>query len=310
MMKKILFAFLILLLAGCSSPQALPQTAIPTLEPTLSPFPTETVVPPTQTPTSAPILTSTPIWTPLPTFSETDSVEKLRVWIQGTFDCLLPCWGGITPGKTTWPEARQVIEQMSGSAAVNVSENMNCGFGACNGIGWSLYPNTVAEGFFYTKLPEDIVHFIHIDIQNEGNSKKVNLVRNISLQDVFRWYGEPPMMLFNVETDVAENRFMELILVYPQRQFLIRYMKMTELVENKITNCGQDHEVEIFILDNKEQLSSFATITGAVETRDLPIDSHYKKVEEATGQSMHSFYVTYSTIKDACISTPAEMWGP
>ena len=187
---------------------------------------------------------------------------------------------------------------------------MSCGFGGCNGIAWSLYPNTVAEGIFYTKLPENTVHFVHIDIQNEGNAQKINLLRNIGLQGVFRWYGEPPMSLFNVEVDQAENRFMELILVYPERQFIIRYIKLTELVDNRITNCGSDHQVELFILDNKQQLASFATITGAVETRELLIDSRHKSIEEATGMTLNSFYDAISSYDDFCISTPVEMWAP
>jgi hypothetical protein len=313
-MKFFQVVFLILLLAGCSSNPSVSQTTSPNLPPGTSPIPTETVAVPSQTlaPTSTPlpILTSPPLWTPFPTFSEVDGVEKLRIWIQGVFDCLLPCWGGITPGKTSWQEARQVVEQMSGFASVNVSENMSCGFGGCNGIAWSLYPNTVAEGAFYTKLPENIVHFIHINIQNEGNNQKVNLVRNIGLQEVFRWYGEPPMLLFNVETDQAENRFMELIMVYPERQFIVRYVKLTELKDDQIINCGQDQQVELFILDNKEQLASFATITGAIETRELPIDSRYKTIEEATGMSRNSFYDAISTYGDFCISTPVDLWSP
>src|SRR5688572_21075132 len=154
-MKKFQIVFLFLFLVGCSSNQISP-TAIPEVAATPILPPSETIVPPTQTVTSIPstplpVFTSTPLWTPFPTFSSTESVENLRIWMQGVFDCLLPCWGGITPGKTTWQEARQLLEQMSGFWTVNISENISCEFGGCNGIGWSLYPGTVAEGIFYTK---------------------------------------------------------------------------------------------------------------------------------------------------------------
>jgi hypothetical protein len=256
------------------------------------------------------VLTSPPLLTPLPTLSSTEAEEKLRLWIAGVFDCLLPCWGGITPGITTWQEARQVIEQMSGFATVNVSENLSCEFGACNGIAWSLYPKTLAEGAFYTKLPENTLHLIRINIQNEGNAQKINLLRNIGLQDVFEWYGLPPIFLLTVETNLAENRFMKLVLVYPERQSIIRYTKNTELVDGNVTNCGQDHQIEMVILDNKEQLASLDAIANAVETRDLHIDERYKTVEEATGISPNTFFETFSTTGDACISTPVDMWTP
>ena len=311
-MKKLQAVFLFLLLASCSSNQPISPTTIPNVPPTPSPLPADTIPPPTQTltPTSFPAFTPPPLWTPFPTFSSTDGVEKLRLWIGGVFDCLLPCWGGITPGKTSWQEARQILEQMSEFATVNVSENISCDFGACNGVGWSLYPETVAEGTFYTKLPENIVHLININIQNEGSAQKINLLRNIGLQDVFRWYGAPPRLLFNVETDLAENRFMELILVYPERQFVIKYIKNTELINDQVVNCGQDHQIELIILDNKEQLMSLDTVANAMETKDLHIDSRYKSVEESTGMTLNSFYETFSTSNSACISTPVSIWPP
>ena len=311
-MKKFQAIFLFLFLVGCSSNEIL-ATATPGFAATPSPLSSETIVPPTQTVTSTatllPVLTSTPLFTPFPTFSSTQSVENLRIWLQGVFDCLLPCWGGITPGITTWHEARQILEQMSEFANVNVSENMSCDFGACNAVSWSLYPDTVAEGIFYTKLPENTVHVININIQNEG-TKKINFLRNIQMQDAFRWYGAPPILLFNVETDRAENRFMEIVLVYPQRQSVIKYIKATELNGNKVENCGRDERIELIILDNKEQLLSVDAINNAVETRHLHLDARYKTLGETTGLSMNSFYDAISRFNDYCISTPVDIWPP
>ena len=312
-MKRFQVVLLLLFLVGCSSNQ-IPPATIPGVTATSSPLPTDTIVPPTQTltpitSTPLPAFTSAPLLTPLPTFSSTEGVEKLRLWIEGVFDCLLPCWGGITPGKTSWQEARQILEQMSEFASVNVSENISCSFGVCSGVGWSLYPETVAEGIFYTKFPENTVHLININIQNEG-TKKTNFLRNIQLQDVFDWYGAPAVLLFNVETDLAENRFMELILVYPERQFVIKYIKNTELVDDKVVNCGKDERIELIILDNKEQLMSLDAIANAVETKGLHLDSRYKTVEEATGMTDNSFYEAINAFNDFCISTPVNIWPP
>lgn len=312
-MKKIQLILLILLLTGCSSNQPVSAPTSSDIRPTSGPSPTETIPPAqTLTPTSAPlpVFTSAPLWTPLPTFSSTGGEETLRIWIQGTSECLLPCWGGIIPGKTNWEEARQIVQQLSGFSTVNTSENMSCDFGGCNGIAWSLYPNTVAEGAFYTKFPENVVHLIKINIQNEGRAQKINLLRNIGLQEVFLWYGLPPIFLLTVETDLAEDRFMELILVYPERQSIIKYIKKTELVDDKVTNCGQDHQIELIILDNKEQLMSMEAIASSVETKDLHIDNRYKTVEEATGITPNTLYDEISAASDFCISTPANMWAP
>lgn len=309
MMKKVYAILLMILLTGCSSNQT-SVPAIPSILPTASPISAETLLPPASTSTPSPVFTSPPLWTPLPTFSSTAAEETLRIWIQGTFECLLPCWGGITPGETNWHEARQIVEQLSGFATVNVSENINCGFGACNGVAWSLYPSTVAEGAFYTSLPDNQVHLIRINIQNEGKAGKINLLRNIGLQEVFRWYGLPPIFLLKVETDQAENKFMNLILVYPERQSIIRYVKNAEVVDGNVVNCGPDHQIEFLILDNKEQLMSFDAIVNGVETGGFQIDHRYKPLEEATGITPNSFFNAISTFRDYCISTPVSMWNP
>jgi hypothetical protein len=307
--KKLQGVFLFLFLIACSSNEIASPTTNSNVLLSSSPVPSETIAS-TLTPIPLPVFTATPLWTPLPTFSSTAGEETLRIWIQGTAECLLPCWGGIIPGQTRWDEARQIVEQLSGFARVNISENISCEFGGCNGIAWSLFPNTVAEGTFYTKFPENVVHLVQINIQNEGKAQKINLVRNIGLQEVFRWYGLPPIFLLNVETDRAEDRFMELVLVYPERQSIIRYVKKTELIDNKVVNCGRDHQIELIIVDNKEQLASLDAVAHAVETRGLHLDNRYKTVEEATGMTPNSFYDAVSAFSNFCISTPVEMWTP
>ena len=308
-MKNLQIIILFVFLAGCSSNQANSQTKIPRSLTTPSPLLTKTIALPGQTSTPTLFLTSPPAWTPFPTFAPTAGMATLQIWVQGSFDCLLPCWGGITPGKTTWQEARQLLDQMSGFSVVNISENMSCDFGECNGIAWSLYPQTLAEGFFYTKFPENTVHMIHINLQNEG-VQKTNLLRNIGLQDVFRWYGSPRRLLFSAVTDRGGHRFLEIIMAYPERQFIIRYLKKAELIEDKLVSCGQDSQIELIILDNQEQLLSNSAIASAVETKALHIDARYKSVEEATEMTPNSFYVAFSNSGSACISTPAKIWIP
>jgi hypothetical protein len=103
---------------------------------------------------------------------------------------------------------------------------------------------------------------------------------------------------------------MEIVLVYPERQSVIKYMKATELKGDKVENCGRDERIELIILDNKEQLLSLDAINNAVETRDLHLDARYKTLGEATGLSMNSFYEAVSVSSDFCISTPVNIWTP
>lgn len=66
-----------------------------------------TVVVPTLTRTPRPTRTTTPTRTPRPTPFPTLSLEAKREIIERNLsiaDCELPCWGGITPGKSLWQD--------------------------------------------------------------------------------------------------------------------------------------------------------------------------------------------------------------
>jgi len=237
-------------------------------------------------------------------------MEKLLTWLGGSFDCLLPCWGGITPGKTSWQEAVHLLEPLSGFSTVNISDRLSCDFGECNGIGWSLFPRSMAEGHFYTRLPENIVHLINIKVENDG-AQKANLMRSVNLRNIFTWYGSPDILLFSAHPNTSGDSFLELILVYAERQFVIRYLKLAGVSGDNVVSCGKDNKIELTILDNKEQLMSLDAIAGAVETKGLHVDSGlHKSADEAVGMTTHLFYLAFSNRKEPCISTPLSLWLP
>jgi hypothetical protein len=306
-MKKLQVLLLLFILVSCSSNQPISPTSEG--PPTFKASPTRTPLPPTQTPepTSTSVPTRTPVWTPLPTFPPKEGMETLESWIQGTFDCLLPCWGGIIPGKTHWQKTIQVLGQLSGVARVNISDNIICDFGKCNGVAWSLYPETLAEGVFYTESPPDLVHLIHIKLQNAG-TQKTYLLGHIGLLEILSSYGTPAMILFFSQPSLPAEKFIELTLVYPEKQFIIKYLKKAELSEGNVVSCGQDTNIELIILDNPEQLASLYAIATAPETKELHVDAGRKSVEEATGMTIDAFYQTFTQRNAPCVSTPIKIW--
>ena len=312
-MQKFQVVILFLFLISCSSNQAVSSTPIQEILPASNPSPTEATVPSTQTltptSTSVPIVSSAPTWTPFPTLSLTDGMRILPILIIGNLDCLLPCWGGVTPGKTNWQEAKQLLQPLSGFASIKVVENINCDFGPCNGIGWSLFPDTLAEGRFYTKSPGDMIHLINIDMRNEG-SNKTNYGKNIKMRDVFEFYGFPALLLFSADLNSSKDRFLEITLVYPKRQFIITYWKKATLAGDKAVSCGQYYRVRVIILDNQDQLMSLDAISQAVETKDLNLNIQHKSAREALGMTNGAFYAIYSEKTEPCISTPINIWAP
>ncbi|MEW6094279.1 MAG: hypothetical protein AB1531_09970 [Chloroflexota bacterium] len=115
-MKTIRFTHLLLTIctfAACTPHADIPPTA--TITSTYTP---------SMMPSLTPSVTSTPTlaitWTPLPTLSDFKAEAQLLEWLQGTQDCRLPCWAGITPGVTTWEEAKQILGRVVISSHLTV----------------------------------------------------------------------------------------------------------------------------------------------------------------------------------------------
>lgn len=67
----------------------------------------------TAMPTNLRKATSTFTWTRIPTLSHEELVIRVKELEDSHGGCLLPCWWGITPGKTTWEEASSIFESLS-----------------------------------------------------------------------------------------------------------------------------------------------------------------------------------------------------
>jgi hypothetical protein len=92
----------LLALAGCTS---MPPIVIPTATPTFTLTPS---------PTYTPIPSATP--TLIPTLSVKDAQIKLLGLLATNGGCRLPCLWGITPGKSNYQEAQNVLKPLSGVA--------------------------------------------------------------------------------------------------------------------------------------------------------------------------------------------------
>jgi hypothetical protein len=257
--------------------------------------------------TDVPTDTPAPIWTPLPTFSQADGLRTLNSWFMGS-TCLLPCWGGIEPGKTTWQEVQQAFQPLSGIATVKTAENLNCDFGQCNIIGWALNKGAVVEGDFYTLAPQNVVHVINLDIKNV-NSQSINLTSDVNVRTMLRSYGLPAEMLFNADLTSPKNKYLEITLIYPKRQFIINYWKDVKIEGDHATACGGYSRVRLIVLDNPDQLMSLEAVAQAVETKDLDINKQTPKhAYEAINLTDDAFFQYFGGLRERCVSTPVSIW--
>jgi hypothetical protein len=64
-----------------------------------------------------PSLTYTPISAPptilIPTLSAKEREVVINQLLAEDYECILPCWGGVEPGVTTWTDAKTFLEQFA-----------------------------------------------------------------------------------------------------------------------------------------------------------------------------------------------------
>jgi len=307
-MKKLFLISVVvsILLSACGGQESAP-TELPPV--TLKPSSTSTTISiltitphPTLTPTQT--LTLVPTWTFLPTLDSETGKEALYAWLEGSDNCRFPCWAGITPKNTTWEKAIHILQPLEGMTIFETRLNRPCIFGQCNYITWALSSDLNTFGNVYSKIEENTIHLVQLQIVDPY------LLNAVGLQTIFNQYGKPSILLFSTEPDLPGDLFLELILVYPDQQFIIKFSKYAKLSDNQVTSCGQDSAIELIILDNKEQLLSMDTIANAEETKHLHVDSWHKPVEVATGITIDEFYETFRKANAPCVTTPTSVWRP
>ncbi|HSM72113.1 MAG TPA: hypothetical protein VK851_11275, partial [Anaerolineales bacterium] len=206
------------------------------------------------------------------------------------------------PGITSWEEAKHILNPLQQTIKLKPESNVDCVYGKCSFISWSRLPNE--RGVLSSLYPENIIDYIMLETIEPGH------LTLISLQNILAIYGKPTILLISTDPDQPGQKFLELILVYPEKQFLIKYSKYAEINESNIESCGRDSYIKLVILGNSEQLRSLDAIANAVETKDFHVDIWHKTVEEAIGISIETFYKTYKIENAPCISTPINIWQP
>lgn len=272
-----------------------PSFPLPTFE---GLFPTKPYDP-TPLPTRAPTAKPFPQWTPLPTLSDIEAEAQLLNWLQGTPDCLLPCWAGIMPGLTTWQEAKQILGTVVDFRVVD--ENGICISGLCNLIEWR------------GRTPMDFHGYIIGDTQNSiykiilDGGPPTPIMR---LDRILAMYGSPEMVFvdaFISYLNPLENIKLYLTLAYPKHQFIIRFSWSGFLSEQNIAACIQNEYIELYIQPVEVEWSKDFVRN---EVHGMYSSSNpFLTLEEATGMSIEEFYNTFKTIEgDECIQTPVEPW--
>jgi hypothetical protein len=316
--KQILIVFITLIISGCSNLQTMNPTAVSSdtpsrqIENTVTlPAATNTFIPSkTILPSTTPTKTSFPTWTLLPTLSDGQAGARMMAWFKGSPECLLPCWGGITSGVTTWQEAKQILAPI---VRIAVSEEqMICTFGPCNNMEWRSRENTsfgtTIRGFLASGS-DNFIFGMRIDV-----SKPVSTYR---LDTVLSQYG-PPDQVYLTQSNIFAppgDLFLEITLAYPNHQVIFHYQWNVSLIGDKLVSCIQDGlGVTLYINPKIIAIWDENTIKHVLygQYQEYEIDGiSFEPFQEVTGMTIQNFYEEFKSIDGSeCITTLSNYWLP
>jgi hypothetical protein len=339
MHKKIyahlLLFILIALSGGCASHSSSPTPVIPSTETSIA---SQTAMQPSLTPTLSPTIAPTYTYTLLPTLSPDNANAKLKALLDNSENCLLPCWLGITPGKSTWQEANAQLVSFSSIAA---NFRGLPGIYVESGNKWSLgqftlpYPNDQMAIEFEIAYPTSstnndisIVSAISRAYRLQdgkyigdvyGYSAYNDLLKPYSISRILTNYGIPQSIyVFGAlrnDTTISPGfgDYFAIHLWYPNRGIFIYYKMSIEGVGNNYRICPSNAFVSGDFLEPASTTDYKGVLLGTdgIYKDLIPPNSKYvKTTENAFGITEEEFYQRFRSSQNQCLETPKSLWWP
>lgn len=187
-----------------------------------------------QTRTSSPQPTIAPTWTTIPTLVPDKATEILLDLYSNNGSCNLPCWWGITPGKTTWEDTHTTLAPLGYFSHRKLAKDLDMyefGFLVPENI------DTLGLGYFEPTIwtQEGFVSALGL------NSGWIMESFDHSLSGILNNYGQPEEIWLKVDTDTMNLPHYELDLFYPHKGILMNSTgNASSINEKAITICPKD----------------------------------------------------------------------
>ena len=310
---------IISLLTGCIPTNESIKTSFPTVSTTqasVSPSLSSNSESPT------PIITQTaPVSTlvPVPTLGTEDAVGILRNYLKNQPPCQLPCWGGITPGKSTLSDVQNQLTAFSG-----ISERAY--FGEA-GDSWitgnfrikfdekiSIWPHYLASS------SDETIMFVSISTgSTESREGAIYAGRGYNelffaytLPQIVSTYGLPPQTFMTADINVAEPTapdYFVIRLLYPDLGIFVSYTMPVETGGNNYKFCPSESLVYMDLIpqghsnDYKDLFKQKGNLEWSLSP--TPYD---KSNGEALGITDEEFYRLIVSSPNRCFESPINIW--
>lgn len=293
--RKICIEFIcfivIFLVGGCSA--LLPAVEVINTQPSSLVYPTITSTLETGIPTR--INTPPPLIESFHTLSPDDAYIQLQDVLKNNANCLLPCWWGISPGKTTWKDARSFLSKF-------------------NNLGSDKGSNELFFVSVHLPLPEEKGTLSHTyKIKNDVvigiNAYVYDWSPFLYLSNILTEYGPPDEILLktfrNAETG---SQPFQVDLFYAKLGILLEYSGGNlNTVGDNLQNCFDNlYSPFIFIWSVDEPITVDEAIDKYLIQQPMP---YPVPLDKATSMNIFTFYEIYKNPDNtSCLETPLELW--
>lgn len=265
------------------------STTLPTLTPELIEIPLE------QSPTPD---EHTPTVAVTATWNLQQVLEYVRELLTDNAECVLPCWWGIEPGKTTWQMAEAILSPL----ALQIGA-----------------PRRVSSQIAYDVLipvPPDIfpTRLLHRYVVQDGIVQRMEVMLGdlaaYRLPELLAKLGEPNEVWIETYARKREGSLPFLIvLYYPDQGVLASFGIEADVEDGYVVACPQTSLASYLVLWSPVSL---LPIEEAVDdTLWLgPFEQwQYKRLETVTDLDSGSFFETFRTPNSStCIQSEATQW--
>lgn len=274
----------------------------------------------TPKPTLPPAVIPTNIATAIPILPEEEARAQLLDLLADNGGCRLPCLLGITPGKTTYMEARAILLPFSG---ISISTYLNE-----DGVDsvWLTYDEGETRTFVelsYLYTNDGIINDIAFKTgeYKETSDERSPIydseifgerLRPYMLPGILSEFGKPTSVVIHTSgKQITGSGGFEILLFYPEQGIFVHYTTQMESEGVNARGCPANAQVELRLYPSGDVdtfTNELSQTIWAFAWPELAENPSWKSIDKATTMSLDQFYETFRQPTDRCIETPLKGW--
>jgi hypothetical protein len=275
--------------------------------------------------TPSPTITQTPVFTPtyVPTLPVEQAKVRLLELLSNNANCRLPCILGITPGKSSYTEARDIFLPFSSiSISMKVSDDTSP-----NSV-WLTYDEGNSRTFTQLSYLYPSNGIISRILFKAGEYKDTvearspiydsqvfgERLRPYMLSGILSEFGKPALVVVHTSgKQITGSGGFEILLLYPDDGIFVRYTTQMETLGTNARGCPANAQVELNLYpsgdaDAYAKSLSELSLGDMFDGLELVDNPSWRSIDKATSMSLDQFYETFRQPTNKCIETPLKGW--